>query len=81
LEKKVVKNKVEKILKDILKIKKENVDKFDMNCSLYEDGMGLDSLDAATFSAILEQQFGKDPYNSGNFPHTIEDVIEFYINE
>lgn len=78
---KVVKNKVEKIVKDILKMKKENIGKIDINCSLYEDGIGLDSLDAATFSAMLEQQFGKDPYNSGNFPRTIEDVIKFYISE
>jgi acyl carrier protein len=31
---------------------------------LYEGGLGLDSLDAATLAAMLENEFKSDPYSS-----------------
>ena len=46
--------------------------------SLYQDGLGMDSLDAAEFSSLLERAFGLDPYTSGDFPRTVGDVISFY---
>lgn len=45
---------------------------------LYQGGIGLDSLDAATLSALLEQEFGHDPYSEGRFPRTIGDILAFY---
>jgi acyl carrier protein len=46
--------------------------------SLYQDGLGMDSLDAAEFSTLLERAFGRDPYSSGDFPRTVADVVGFY---
>lgn len=45
---------------------------------LYEDGLGLDSMDAAGLSAALEQEFGSDPFLSGQFPRTVGDIVNFY---
>ena len=45
---------------------------------LYQGGLGMDSLDAAEFSTLLERAFGRDPYSSGDFPRTVADVIAFY---
>ncbi|MGA2205038.1 MAG: acyl carrier protein [Terriglobales bacterium] len=45
---------------------------------LYEGGLGLDSLDAATLAAMLENEFKSDPYNSGEFPQTVAEIVSFY---
>ncbi|HEY1302288.1 MAG TPA: phosphopantetheine-binding protein [Vicinamibacterales bacterium] len=45
---------------------------------LYEGGLGLDSLDAATLAAMLDNEFNCDPYNSGEFPQTISEIVDFY---
>jgi hypothetical protein len=45
---------------------------------LYEGGYGLDSLDTATLSAMLAEQFENDPYTSGTFPRNIADIIAYY---
>jgi acyl carrier protein len=46
--------------------------------ALYDEGIGLDSLDAATLSAFLEQEFGHDPYTNGRFPQTVGDIVAYY---
>jgi len=40
--------------------------------------LGLESLDLAELSAILEDELGRDPYSEGVLPRTIGDVIEWY---
>lgn len=45
---------------------------------LYADGLGLDSVEAAELSAILEDEFGTDPFSQGEVPETVGDIIEFY---
>jgi acyl carrier protein len=47
---------------------------------LYDGGLGLDSLDAATLAALLENEFKTDPYNAGEFPQSIADIVAFYAN-
>jgi acyl carrier protein len=47
---------------------------------LYDGGLGLDSLDAATLAALLENEFKTDPYNVGEFPQTIADIVAFYAS-
>ena len=42
------------------------------------DDLGLDSLDVAELSAILEDNLGKDPYNAGLNPRTVGAIIEWY---
>ncbi len=49
-----------------------------LESSLYETGIGLDSLDTAAFSSMLEAEFGIDPYSAGDFPETLADVLSFY---
>ena len=40
--------------------------------------LGLESLDLAELSAILEDELGRDPYSEGILPRTVGDVIEWY---
>ena len=58
-----------------IKDRKKNVD-LDMN--LYTEGIGLDSLDVAELSAVLEDEFGSDPFSNGEMPETIGDIVAFY---
>lgn len=47
--------------------------------SLYSDGLGLDSLEAAELSAILEDEFGSDPFSAGDdLPQTVGEILAFY---
>lgn len=47
--------------------------------SLYGDGLGLDSLEAAELSAVLEDEFGTDPFSAGGeMPATVGDILAFY---
>lgn len=45
---------------------------------LYADGLGLDSLNAAELSAMLEMAFGRDPYSAGLVPRDVDEIIRFY---
>jgi acyl carrier protein len=46
---------------------------------LYSDGIGLDSLEAAELSAVLEDEFGADPFSaSKQMPETVGDIVAFY---
>lgn len=42
------------------------------------DDLGLDSLDVAELSAILEDNLGKDPYNEGLNPRTVGEIVDWY---
>jgi len=50
----------------------------DLDVSLYSEGIGLDSLDVAELSAVLEDEFGMDPFSNGLMPETIGDIVAFY---
>lgn len=45
---------------------------------LFADGIGLDSLEAAELSAILEDEYGRDPFTSDTMPRTVGELIHFY---
>ena len=46
---------------------------------LWGDGLGLDSLEAAELSAMLEDEFGSDPFSAGGeLPTTVAEVLGFY---
>jgi acyl carrier protein len=45
---------------------------------LYADGLGLDSVEAAELSAVLEDEFGSDPFSAGDVPETVGDIVAFY---
>ena len=73
-----IKTQIEKIVMDIVREKGRTISSVSETISLYEDGVGLDSMDTASLSTTLEQEFGSEPYMSGEFPRTIADIVKFY---
>lgn len=41
-------------------------------------GIGLDSLDMAVLSSLLEKEFGNDPFSHGVFARTVQEIMQFY---
>jgi acyl carrier protein len=60
------------------RVKKTNGDEVDPHTSLYSESIGLDSLDVAELSAVLEDEFGEDPFSVGQMPETIAEIAAFY---
>lgn len=54
------------------------VQDLELTTALYADGLGLDSLETAELSAVLEDAFGADPWSSGEMPQTVGDITAFY---
>jgi acyl carrier protein len=50
----------------------------DTTTSLFGDGLGLDSLETAELSALLEDEHGTDPFSSGGVPQCIDEILAFY---
>ena len=50
----------------------------ELDTPLYADGVGLDSLEAAELSALLEDEIGSDPFTSDEMPQTLRDILGFY---
>lgn len=46
-----------------------------------DDGLGLDSLETAELSAILEDELGTDPFGAGLLPETVGEVVAFYADQ
>lgn len=46
--------------------------------ALYTEGLGLDSLETAELSAMLEARIGHDPYSAGELPQTVGDLLAYY---
>jgi len=72
---------ITKVLCEVLEMKGSGATPSDSHRSLGSEGYDLDSLDAATFSALLEREFGRDPYSEGVFPKTVEEVLKFYNSD
>lgn len=70
----IAEQKVRAILE---RIKKRELDA-DLDTPLYADGIELDSLETAEFSALLEDEFGTDPFSADAMPQTMRDVLAFY---
>jgi acyl carrier protein len=49
--------------------------------SLYADGIGLDSLETAELSSMLEDELGRDPFSEGSLPQTVGELLDFYTGE
>jgi acyl carrier protein len=57
----------------------KNAEELTADTPLYGDGLGLDSLEAAELSAILEDEFGSDPFSAdATMPETVGDILTFY---
>lgn len=50
----------------------------DRETRLYADGIGFDSLATAELSALLEDEFGSDPFLEADLPQTVGDILDFY---
>jgi acyl carrier protein len=72
-----VDDRVTKVVRDVLEQKGTADQEVGTESNLYEEGLGLDSLDTATLSAALEREFGRDPYTAGKFPRTVGELIQF----
>lgn len=46
-----------------------------------DEGLGLDSLQTAELSAILEDEFGTDPFSEGVVPDTVAEIVSFYADQ
>ena len=73
-------SKILKMLEQLLKNKNIVFTDPGDDTALYQGGLGLDSLDTAEFSVLLEKDFGHDPYSNGIFPRTIGDVVAYYVS-
>lgn len=40
--------------------------------------LGMDSLELAELSAILEDELGRDPYSEGIVPETVAELVSYY---
>lgn len=69
---------VEQCLTDFLIRVKKMPESLSPDLNLYADGIGLDSLETAELSAVLEDEFGTDPFAEGDMPQTVADLISFY---
>lgn len=49
-----------------------------LESQLHGEGLGLDSLESAELSAVLEDEFGTDPFSSGLMPETVQEIVDFY---
>ena len=73
-------DKARAIIGDFLQRIDKGVDGWSDETALWGEGLGLDSLEAAELSALLEDDFGSDPFSAGgDLPETVGDVLAFYV--
>jgi acyl carrier protein len=69
---------VEQVLIDFLTRVEKLPESLAPGLTLYADGIGLDSLDAAELSAVLEDELGSSPFDASEMPETVGDIVAFY---
>ncbi len=50
----------------------------ELDTRLFAEGIGLDSLQAAELSVMLEDELGRDPFSDGQMPQTVGEIIDYY---
>lgn len=53
----------------------------DLDTPLYAEGIELDSLETAELAAVLEAEFGSDPFLGDAMPETIGEILEYFSGE
>lgn len=53
-------------------------DGVELDTSLFSEGIGLDSLQTAELSVMLEDELGRDPFSEGQVPQTVGEIVDFY---
>lgn len=71
---------IQRIIQDIMGPDYSFPNGFGLETNLYDEGLGLDSTDAAALSAVLENEFDHDPYSKGVFPQTVGDIVKYYAS-
>jgi acyl carrier protein len=67
------------VISQFLKRSNKGQDGMTDETGLWGDGLGLDSLEAAELSAMLEDEFGSDPFSAGGeMPERVGDIVAFY---
>ena len=67
------------VIRQFLERADKSVDGLNDETGLWGDGLELDSLEAAELSAMLEDQFGSDPFSAGgDMPEKVGDILAFY---
>jgi acyl carrier protein len=56
----------------------KKADELELDQLLFADGIGLDSLETAELSAVLEDAFGADPFSVGDMPRSVGELLDFY---
>src|SRR5438128_11768394 len=69
---------IEQTIRSFLARANKSVDALTPDTPLYAEGIGLDSLETAELSAVLEDEHGTDPFQSDTMPQTIGDILAFY---
>ena len=70
---------VRAVITDFLVRTEKKVGPWTDDTGLWGGGLGLDSLEAAELSAMLEDTFGTDPFSTdGDLPERVGDVVAFY---
>jgi acyl carrier protein len=71
--------KARTVIGDFLQRIDKGADGWNDETALWGEGIGLDSLEAAELSAMLEDEFGSDPFSAGgDLPEKVGDVLAFY---
>ncbi|GAA3670642.1 hypothetical protein GCM10022237_33000 [Nocardioides ginsengisoli] len=70
--------RVEQVVREFVSRVKPEAGELAADTPLYADGAGLDSLEAAELSAVLEDEFGTDPFQGETMPETLNDIVSFY---
>jgi acyl carrier protein len=70
---------VRAVISEFLQRADKGLDGWTDDSGLWGEGLGLDSLEAAELSAMLEDEFGSDPFSAGgDLPERVGDVVAFY---
>jgi acyl carrier protein len=72
-------SKARNVISEFIQRANKGADGWTDETGLWGEGLGLDSLEAAELSAMLEDEFGSDPFSAGgDLPESVGDVLAFY---
>ncbi len=70
----------DQLIRDFLRRANKDADAPE-SASLYADGIGLDSLETAELSALLEDELGTDPFSEADeLPETLGEALAHYAS-
>lgn len=58
--------------------KQKKSEEVSTDTQLFADGIGLDSLQTAELSVMLEDELGRDPFSAGEMPQSVGEILDFY---